>query len=423
MPACGDCFSVLLTKQGSLAACGQMSLPNDVGGGEARFPATRIPPLPEGVSILQVAAGLNHVLVLGSNGWAFAWGNNAWGQCDVPQLPDGVIYDQISAHAGKSLFLRSDGAAVACGRDRELVWDLFPPDTVLPDGVCFRQVAAGGLMVCLITSEGQAVVRGTLPWTVEDWAYPTPPAGHIFLKAACGDEHLMLLLDDGTVMGAGNHNDNRLDIPTLPDGLFYTDVSCGDDHTVLIRSDGAALAFGKVDDVDDPGAVDEVVEFMLSYNERVQIPELPRGMSYIQAAAAGQHTVLLRSDGTAVACGNNMRGQCNIPDNLEFQETLPVIVLRLRHKVVSSLVQGASLLEISCAVTGGNVCAIEVFPEELMCDVRNRLMVAVTHMAVGRRMQWVLPEPGVTLDDCDVHTMHVQAIIEMQMTQDERRHL
>ena len=35
--------------------------------------------------------------------------------------------------------------------------------------------------------------------------------------------------------------------------------------------------------------------------------------TYTQVAAGVYHPALLKSDGTAVACGKNDRGQCNIP--------------------------------------------------------------------------------------------------------------
>ena len=36
-------------------------------------------------------------------------------------------------------------------------------------------------------------------------------------------------------------------------------------------------------------------------------------MSYTQVSAGGDHSVLLRSDGSAVTCGLNRYGQCSIP--------------------------------------------------------------------------------------------------------------
>lgn len=44
------------------------------------------------------------------------------------------------------------------------------------------------------------------------------------------------------------------------------------------------------------------------------IPDLEPGAAYVQASAGCYHTVLLRSDGHAVACGDNDDGQCDIPE-------------------------------------------------------------------------------------------------------------
>jgi len=72
-------------------------------------------------------------------------------------------------------------------------------------------------------------------------------------------------------------------------------VSAGLDYTVLLRSDGCAVAIGCNED----GQCD--------------IPPLDDGMAYAQISAGYDHTVLLRSDGNAVAIGGNAYGQCNIP--------------------------------------------------------------------------------------------------------------
>ena len=64
---------------------------------------------------------------------------------------------------------------------------------------------------------------------------------------------------------------------------------------MLLKSDGTAAAFG------GNGA------------GQCNIPALPEGVTYTQAAAGGVHTVLLKSDGTAAAFGSNIYGQCNIP--------------------------------------------------------------------------------------------------------------
>ena len=65
-------------------------------------------------------------------------------------------------------------------------------------------------------------------------------------------------------------------------------------HTVLLKSDGTAVAFG------DNGC------------GQCNIPALPEGVTYTQAATGDVHTVLLKSDGNISAFGGNGSGQCTI---------------------------------------------------------------------------------------------------------------
>eukprot|EP00435_Cladocopium_sp_Y103_P058628 s1077_g20.t1 len=89
----------------------------------------------------------------------------------------------------------------------------------------------------------------------------------------------------------------QCNIPALDEGMAYTQVSAGGGHTVLLRSDGNAVAIG------DNGV------------GQCNIPPLDEGLEYTLSSAGGSHTVLLRSDANAVATaiGDNDQGQCNIP--------------------------------------------------------------------------------------------------------------
>ena len=67
-------------------------------------------------------------------------------------------------------------------------------------------------------------------------------------------------------------------VPELPAGVVYTRVAAGDHHTLLVRSDGAAVAFGA------------------SVAGELLVPKLPKGLRYTGCAAGSHHSVLLRSD-------------------------------------------------------------------------------------------------------------------------------
>ena len=63
-------------------------------------------------------------------------------------------------------------------------------------------------------------------------------------------------------------------------------LGLGDKHTVLLRSNGTVVACG----ANDAGQCD--------------IPELPSGLSYTQVSAGAEFTALLRCDGNVVVCGS-----------------------------------------------------------------------------------------------------------------------
>ncbi|CAK0798807.1 unnamed protein product [Prorocentrum cordatum] len=71
--------------------------------------------------------------------------------------------------------------------------------------------------------------------------------------------------------------------------------AAGYGRTVLLGSDGTAVACGDNEE------------------GQCELPAQDGGETYSQVAAGAQRTALLRSDGTAVACGENFFGQCELP--------------------------------------------------------------------------------------------------------------
>ena len=77
--------------------------------------------------------------------------------------------------------------------------------------------------------------------------------------------------------------------------MLCVHVSAGGNQTLLLRSDGIAVACG------------------CNLDGQCEIPPLEEGMSYTQVSAGRFHTVLLRSDGNAVACGDSSHDEFFIP--------------------------------------------------------------------------------------------------------------
>lgn len=82
------------------------------------------------------------------------------------------------------------------------------------------------------------------------------------------------------------------DIPPLEKDISYTQVSAGGFHTVPLRTDGSAVACGR------------------NIDGECSVQPLCDGMSYTQVSAGRNETLLLWSDGHAVACSFDT---CHIP--------------------------------------------------------------------------------------------------------------
>jgi hypothetical protein len=84
-------------------------------------------------------------------------------------------------------------------------------------------------------------------------------------------------------------------VPALPPGLTYVEIATGGAHTVARRSDGSVVAWG------DNGF------------GQCNVPALPPGLFYVDVAAGERHTLARRSDGSVVAWGRNLYGESNVP--------------------------------------------------------------------------------------------------------------
>ena len=102
-------------------------------------------------------------------------------------------------------------------------------------------------------------------------------------------------------------------------------------------------------------------------------------------AAGNTHTVLLRSDGTAVACGGNTDDRCNLPaldGGLTYVHSrlLPALVLQASF-------DGTSMHFVTLG--GEELCHIEATATERLADLRVQLIQEIGSM--HSRVDVVLP--------------------------------
>ena len=367
------------------------SISPDKGSQLGRESTTITPPdsTNRGIRFNQVSAGISHSLALGSDGNAYAWGNNNYGQLgngtrtqrNTPvrvEKPKGAPVDftylQVSAGISHSLALGSDGNAYAWGNNNygqlgngtSTSYRSTPVRVEKPKGApadfTYAQISAGQSYSLAMGSDGHAYAWGTNnrgqlgDGTTTDRSTPVKvgkPAGKLadftYVQVSAGALHSLALGSDGYAYAwgyngvygrLGNDNANgssvssyssvpvRVRDPASPTnaskGIQATQVSAGGDHSLAVGSDGYAYAWG----LNDSGQLGNNTASSSPVPVRVRDPSSPtitsKGLKAIQVSAGGSHSLAEGSDGNAYAWGNNTYGQ--IGNNTTGSSYVPVRV-------------------------------------------------------------------------------------------------
>ncbi|BDR52281.1 hypothetical protein KIM372_01880 [Bombiscardovia nodaiensis] len=263
---------------------------------------------PTGVHFTQVSAGLYHSLAIGDDGHAYAWGAGpylGYGSQTNQSVPvrvnqtlldstPGARYTSISAANNSSLAIGSDGHAYAWGDN---TWGelgiglgdygikLTPArvnQTLLDStpGARYISISAGRIHSLALGSDGHAYAWGDNSWGQ---------------------------LGDGSV--SGNQNTPvRVDqtlLNTTP-GARYTSISAGNGFSLATGSDGHAYAWGQSGNgrLGDGTFADQHTPVRV---DQTMLNSTP-GATYTSVAAGTNHSLAIGSDGHIYAWGDNSYG-------------------------------------------------------------------------------------------------------------------
>ena len=356
------------------------------------------PDLPEDFTYVQVSAGDDHSLALGSDGYVYAWGSNSNGELGnnttsnslVPvrvrdpanptDTSKGLKAAQISAGGRFSLAVGSDGYAYAWGNNEHgklgnnttsnslvpvRVRDPANP-TDTSKGLKATQVSAGrgwGHSLA-VGSDGYAYAWGysyygqlgnnsngyyadsSVPVRVRDPAKPTDTSkGLQATQVSAGWMYSLAVGSDGYAYAWGSNSngelgnnttsgDNANPVPVRvrdpanptdrSKGLKATQISGGGGYSLAVGSDGYAYAWGN----NEHGKLGNNTTSNSLVPVRVRDPANPtdtsKGLQAAQVSAGYYHSLALGSDGNAYAWGWNYYGQ--LGDGSTNSESAPVPV-------------------------------------------------------------------------------------------------
>jgi len=264
-----------------------------------------------------VTAGVNHSLILRSDGSVRGWGLNANGQTNVPEGVTSVV--AIAAGHLHGLALKADGSMVGWG-----------PQISVPEGVTNTvAIAAGhyhsmalkadGSVVCwgensygqtnvppgatnivAIAAGGNVSLAARADGTVIGWGENSfgqcTPSGTVnnVVMVATGGTHSLGLRNDGQVYVWGNISSGQGSVPNSATNLIS--IAAGDSYSLALRTDGVLFTWGRTDS---------------------GLSNIPAGATNVVAIEAGvSHSLAVRADGSVFAWGNNAYNQVEIPIDL-----------------------------------------------------------------------------------------------------------
>ena len=357
----GAGFTVLLRSDGTAVACGMNNMTYE-------FPRPTGSSAGLAVTYTHIAvAAVPRICYLRSDGVVGLLGHSeisgGWSPKAHPPLSEGMTYKQVAAGGIHAAALRSDGTVHVFGvlempgtRGAMLLRHCDVP--MLEAGVTYEQVSLGDTHTVYLRSDGIAVATG-FPRSCSD--IPPLSEGATYTQVSAGSSHTVLLRSDGTVVCCGENGVGQCDVPAPEEGVTYTQVSAGASFTVLLRSDGEAIAFGANDlgqcDVARRPRGDDALEAMTPSRRGVTI--VPNRL------VAADFVVQLSVEGDAVI---GLSASCHGMGG-ELLASLPVLELDgvVTWSVAKVLQLGARTLRL--VLPDGSLVGPDVLWEELVPDL------------------------------------------------------
>ena len=223
----GSSFSVGLDKDGNVYEWG--TFPNEK--------LKNIPSASETGKLVQISAGLDHVVAVNEEGQVFTWGNDRMGLSNIPMelRTGGNNIKQILAGYQISLALTEEGEMYNWGSEYLL-------RITYPEGVQgnIDKFAASTNIVMVLTKDGEVV-----PLTTKTSAYTNIPEeiqGNV-IDLAITDESAAAVTSDGRVYAWGNNVKKSLNVPEEIQGQVAS-ISAGRYHYTAILKDGTVVSWG-----------------------------------------------------------------------------------------------------------------------------------------------------------------------------------
>jgi alpha-tubulin suppressor-like RCC1 family protein len=317
--AAGEAHSLALCSDGTVAAWGDNTYgqlgDNTTNSHFVPWPVSTTPGVSalSGKTVVAVAAGRQHSLALCSDGTVAAWGRNLYGQLGDNSTATRLAPVAVDNSAGSALYGKS-AVAISGGyyHSLALCWD--------GSVAAWGRNAEGQLGD---NSGGQLGAQRIRPVAVNMNPIFSALAGKMVTAIAAGFFHCLAVCSDNTMAGWGQNTFGQLGndttagsiAPVAVDtaysgiaGREVISVAAGGFHSLAVCKDGTPVAWGANSAGQIGNTFNNDVHEPVVVNRGWGISSLA-GKTPMTTSSGYAHSLMVCSDGTAVAWGANEYGQ------------------------------------------------------------------------------------------------------------------
>ena len=293
---CGHSVTFMVYNTGEVYGAGSNSYGSlGLGDTNARLSFTLIPDMTD---VKQIAGGYQHTVILKNDGTVWTSGYNGYGQLGLGNTTNKTTFTKTSI---------TDVKQIACG-----------------ENFTFAVKNDGSLWACGLNTTSQLGLDNYSNKT--SFTKITKNINNDVKEVFCGFNHTFILKNDGSVYACGFNTNGALGLNNTSTKTSFTKVTtnisdvksfaCGEDHTMMLKNDGSVWVTG--------GSYNGQLGLGTSgnYNDKYVFTQVTTNVNNdVKQIAAGYYcSLIIKNDGSLWGCGRNdgILGQNNTTEPAYF---------------------------------------------------------------------------------------------------------